>query len=219
MEIKVLKNIMKANDVIAENYRKLLDENKVFCVNIMASPGAGKTSFIIQTIRHLKGKARVGVIEGDVSSTVDSEKVAKEGVPVLQINTGGGCHLDANMMSGAYREMPLEDIDLLFIENVGNLICTVNYDIGEHRKVVVSNVAEGDDKPLKYPAIFNVSHMVIVNKMDLQPYIEYSLDNFVAGVRGINKDVPIQPVSSTTGEGIAKWCEWLLGEMNRDTHQ
>jgi len=213
MEIKVLRNIMGANDAIAEKHRRLLQDNGVFCVNIMASPGAGKTSLILQTIRRLKDKVRIGVIEGDVSSSVDAEKVGREGVPVIQINTGGGCHLDANMLTGAYESLPLADIDLLFVENVGNLICTVGYDIGEHRKVVVSSLAEGDDKPLKYPHMFTVVQMVVVNKMDLDPYIEFELDNFVQGVRGINREVPILPVSCTTGAGMEEWCAWLLKQM------
>jgi len=212
MEIKVLTNIHKANDDIAARSQALLDSNGVFCLNVMASTGAGKTTLLLAMIRRLREKFRLGVIEGDVSSTVDSEKIAKEGIPVLQINTGGGCHLDANQLSGAYPEMPLSDLDLLFIENVGNLICTAGYQLGEHKRIVIASVHEGDDKPYKYPNMFTVVDAIVVSKTDLIPHMNYSLEEFTRAVRAINPSVPIFPVSATTGEGMEAWCEWLEKE-------
>ena len=202
MEIKVLKDILGANEQIAEKNRQLLDSNNVFAVNLMSSPGAGKTSLILATIKSLQGKARVGVIEGDVSSSVDAEKVGKEGVPVIQINTGGGCHLDANMVSNALGSMPLSDIDILFIENVGNLICPAGFALGEHRKVLVSSIPEGDDKPFKYPSMFQEVDVVVLNKIDLSPYLNFDTSVFSQAIKGINDKAEIFPVSCTTGQGI-----------------
>jgi hydrogenase nickel incorporation protein HypB len=209
MDIKVLKNVMAANDNLAQQHRRQLDERGIFCVNVMASPGAGKTSLILQAIRRLKGRLRIGVIEGDVSSRVDADKVEKEGIPAVQINTGGGCHLDANLMTEAYAGLPLDKLDLIFVENVGNLICTVNYDIGEHRKLVVASVAEGDDKPIKYPGMFHVVHLVVLNKIDLVEHVEFDRPAFEEAVRALNSDVEILPVSCRTGQGIEAWCRWL----------
>ncbi len=215
MEIKVVKDILGANDEIAEKNRRLLDSNNVFAVNLMSSPGAGKTSLILQTIKKLKDKVKIGVIEGDVSSSVDAEVVGKEGVPVIQINTGGGCHLDANMIDNALGKIPLEDIDLLFIENVGNLICPAEFALGAHKKVVISSLPEGHDKPLKYPLIFHVADAVLLNKIDLAPYLKFNTDAFSQTLKGINKKARIFPISCTTGQGIGQWVSWLLTQMNR----
>jgi len=155
MEIKVLKDILGANDQIAAKNRELLDKNKVFAINVMASPGAGKTSFVLQTIKALKGKIKIGVIEGDIASSIDAETVAEEGVPVVQINTGGECHLEAIQIQNALNNLPLADIDLLLIENVGNLVCPAEFSLGEHLKILIASVPEGDDKPFKYPLMFN----------------------------------------------------------------
>ena len=163
MEIKVLKDILSANDQIAKENRQLLDSNGVFTVNVMSSPGSGKTSLILETIRRLKGDVKIGVIEGDVSSSIDAETIGKEGVPVIQINTGGECHLDASMTYRALSNLPLQDIELLFIENVGNLICTAEFTIGAHKNLVISSTPEGDDKPLKYPLMFTVADIVLIN--------------------------------------------------------
>jgi hydrogenase nickel incorporation protein HypB len=160
MEIKVLKDILGANEQIAVKNRELLDSNKVFAVNIMASPGAGKTSIVLQTIRALEDKVRIGVIEGDISSSIDAETVAKEGVPVVQINTGGECHLEAFQVQNALNNLPLVDIDLLLIENVGNLVCPAEFNLGEHRKVLIASIPEGDDKPFKYPLMSNSMWML-----------------------------------------------------------
>jgi len=213
MEIKVVKDILGANEEVAEKNRQLLDGNKVFAVNLMSSPGAGKTSLILQTIKALKDEAKVGVIEGDVSSSVDAETVAKEGVPVIQINTDGGCHLDANMIHNTLDKIPLQDIDLLFIENVGNLICPAEFALGAHKKAVISSLPEGDDKPLKYPLMFHVADVVLLNKIDLSPYLKFDSDAFSQAIKGMNKKAEILPISCTTGQGIEQWASWLLTQM------
>jgi len=209
MEIKVLKDILDANEQIAQRNRQLLDSKGVFAVNLMSSPGAGKTSLILQTIKELKGKTKIGVIEGDVSSSVDAEIIGKEGVPVLQINTGGECHLDANMVSNALSNLPLPDIDLLFIENVGNLICPAEFALGEHKKVLISSTPEGDDKPFKYPLMFHKTDAVLINKIDLLPYLKFDIQAFPQTIKGINEKVEIFQISCATGQGIQQWVSWL----------
>ncbi|MCX6011597.1 MAG: hydrogenase nickel incorporation protein HypB [Chloroflexi bacterium] len=213
MEIKVVKDIMGANDQIAQKNRQLFDRHKVFVVNVMASPGAGKTSLILETIRRLKGKVKVGVVEGDISSSLDAEAISKEDVPVVQINTGGECHLDANMTSTALGSLPLEDIELLLIENVGNLVCPAEFKLGEDRRVLVSSTPEGDDKPFKYPLMFHEADVVLINKIDLLPYLKFDVDAFAKTIKGINQKAKIFPLSCTTGEGIDNWVDWLLGQV------
>ncbi len=215
MEIKVLKDILSANEQIAGRNRQLLDSQGVFAVNLMSSPGAGKTSLILGTIRRLKGETRIGVIEGDVSSSLDAETIGKESVPVIQINTGGGCHLDANMLSNALNNMPLQDIELLLIENVGNLICPAEFALGEHKKVLISSIPEGDDKPFKYPLMFHKADAVLINKIDLLSYLKFDIQAFSQAVRGINEKVEIFQISCTTGQGIQEWVSWLLTQMSR----
>ncbi len=215
MEIKVLKDILGANELLAERNRQLLDSQGVFAVNLMSSPGAGKTSLILETIKKLKGKIKLGVIEGDVSSSLDAERIGKENVPVLQINTGGGCHLDANMAHNALSNMPLQDIELLIIENVGNLICPAEFALGEHKKVVISSISEGDDKPLKYPLMFHKADIVLTNKIDLLPYLNFDIQAFSRAIKGINEKVEIIQISCVTGEGIEEWASWLLSQMRQ----
>ncbi|GAI61245.1 unnamed protein product [marine sediment metagenome] len=215
MEIKVLKDILSANEQIAERNRQLLDSKGVFAVNLMSSPGAGKTSLILETIKRLKGKTRIGVIEGDVSSSLDAETIGKESIPVIQINTGGTCHLDANMLSGALSNLPLQDIQILFIENVGNLICPAGFALGEHKKVLVSSIPEGDDKPFKYPLMFHNADAVLINKIDLLLYLKFDTQGFSQAVRGINEKVEIFQISCATGQGIQEWVSWLLTQMSR----
>ena len=219
MEIKVLKDILSANDQIAQENRQMLDENGVLAVNVMSTPGAGKTSLILQTISGLKSKTRIGVIEGDVSSSIDAERVAKEGVPVLQINTGGECHLDANMLQRALKNMPLSDIDLLIVENVGNLICTAEFKLGTHKNIVISSIPEGHDKPLKYPLMFTVADVILVNKMDLLPYSNFDLAAYTKSVKGLNPKVDVIDVSCTTGAGIKKWLSWISGQLGKSTKE
>ncbi|MGP8080373.1 MAG: hydrogenase nickel incorporation protein HypB [Dehalococcoidales bacterium] len=215
MEIKVLKNILGANDQIAAKNRELMAKHEVFAVNIMASPGAGKTSVLIQTIRALKGKTRIGVIEGDIASSIDAETVAKERVPVVQINTGGECHLESFQIQNALTNLPLPDIDLLLIENVGNLVCPAEFSIGEDLKVLIASVPEGDDKPYKYPLMFNTVDAIVLNKIDLLPYVKFDVDGFTKTVKNINAKVELFKVSCTTGEGIRPWAKWLRARMKR----
>ncbi len=205
MEIKVLKDILGANEAIARKNRDRLDSHGILTINIMSSPGAGKTSLILQTINRLKPKTRMAVIEGDVASSIDADKVNQQGVPVIQINTGGGCHLDANMTERALDNLPLEEIDLLLIENVGNLICPAEFNLGEHKKVMLLSMPEGDDKPHKYPLMFSEADVVLVNKIDLLPYLDFNLDAFHKVVTGLNPKVKIFPVSCKTGEGLDAW--------------
>jgi hydrogenase nickel incorporation protein HypB len=215
MEIKVIKDILGANDQIAQKNRQLFDSNQVFVVNVMASPGAGKTSVIMETIKRLKGKTRVGVVEGDISSSLDAEAISKEDVPVVQINTGGECHLDANMTASALGDLPLKDIDLLLIENVGNLVCPAEFSLGEDIRILIASTPEGDDKPFKYPLMFHEADVVLINKIDLLPYLKFDVDAFSKTIKGINRKVKIFPVSCTTGEGIEAWVSWILGRMGK----
>ena len=215
MEIKVLKNILGANDQIAAKNRELMASHKVFAVNVMASPGAGKTSVVLQTIKALKSEVKIGVIEGDIASSIDAETVAKEGVPVVQINTGGECHLEAFQIQNALNNMPLADIDLLLIENVGNLVCPAEFSIGEDLKVLIASVPEGDDKPFKYPLMFNTVDVIVLNKIDLLPYVKFDVKGFTKTVKNINANVEIFKVSCTTGEGVQAWAKWLAARMKR----
>jgi len=215
MEIKVLKDILDANEQMAAANRQLLDSNGVFAVNLMASPGAGKTSLVLETIKGIEGKASVAVIEGDISSSIDAERIAQEHVPVVQINTGGECHLDAAMVHNALDNLPLADIDLLLIENVGNLVCPAEFNLGEHRKAVIASIPEGDDKPFKYPAMFIIANAVVLSKTDLLPHVQFDAERFSGAVRGINQKAGIFQVSCTQGTGIDEWVSWLLGEMGR----
>lgn len=209
MEIKVLKDILSANDQIAERNRRLLDSKGVFALNLMSSPGAGKTSLILETIKRLSPKVRIGVIEGDVSSSLDAERISEEKVPAIQINTGGECHLDASMLSRALDDLALEDIDLLFVENVGNLICPGEFKLGEHKKVLLTSTPEGDDKPYKYPLMFHIADVVLINKIDLLPYLRFDIESFTRAVRGINQKAEIIQISCTTRQGIDDWISWI----------
>jgi hydrogenase nickel incorporation protein HypB len=208
-----LKDILGANEQLAAKNRELLDKNKVFAVNVMASPGAGKTSVVLQTIKALKGKVKIGVIEGDIASSIDAETVAKEGVPVVQINTGGECHLEAIQIQNALNNLPLADIDLLLIENVGNLVCPAEFSLGEHLKILIASVPEGDDKPYKYPLMFNTVDALVLNKIDLLPYVKFNVDSFIKTVKNINAKVELFKVSCTTGEGVQAWAKWLTAKM------
>ncbi|GAG25270.1 unnamed protein product, partial [marine sediment metagenome] len=195
--------------------KQMLDENAVFTINIMSSPGAGKTSLILSTINRLKDSVNIAVIEGDVASSVDSEKVSKMGIPVVQINTAGGCHLDANMVAGALANLPLAETDLLFIENVGNLICPNGFVLGEDRRVMIASLPEGDDKPYKYPAMFADSDVVLLNKTDLQPHLDFNAASFEKIVTNLNSDVILLPVSCKTGDGLDAWYGWLESGVTR----
>lgn len=210
IRVPVVEKILSANDQLANQNRALLSSKGVFSINIMASPGAGKTSFILQTIQGLKGRLKLGVIEGDTAAvTIDADKVNEVGVPAVQINTGGDCHLDAVMVAGGMQQLPLEDIDLMVIENVGNLVCPAAFDLGTDINVLIASVPEGDDKPYKYPAIYRGLDVLILNKMDLLPYIKFRPDYFKQGVEMLNPGLTTFPVSCTTGEGITEWLDWI----------
>lgn len=212
--LPVAEKILSANDRIALENRTLLDEKGILAINVMASPGAGKTSLILRSIEALAGRLRVGVIEGDVAGRVDADKVEETGTPVVQINTGGGCHLDAPQVQSALKELPLDQIDLLFIENVGNLVCPTGFALGEHINMMIANVPEGHDKPIKYPGMFTVVDALVLNKIDLLPYIDFDLDAFRTAVRALNPQAPLFQVSCKTGEGIEAWAQWLLARSS-----
>lgn len=210
-KVEVITQILNANDLTAQENQALLKNHHVLAVNLMASPGAGKTSLILQTAKALSGRARarLGVIEGDVASRIDADRVASADIPVIQINTGGECHLDALTVQKALKTLPLDEIDILFIENVGNLICPVEFRLGEEIRVVVASIPEGDDKPYKYPGIFTAVDAVVLNKIDLAPYVDFKLDAMREGVVRLNPRATIFELSCRTGEGIAMWAEWL----------
>ncbi len=210
MKVEIVRDILSANEQIAQENRRLFDEKGVFVLNIMAAPGAGKTSLIERTIETLQNRLRIGVIEGDVASTIDADRIARLGIPVVQINTGGTCHLDANMVRVALPRLLLDETDLLLIENVGNLICPTNFALGEHLKVIVASTPEGDDKPYKYPGMFSVVDALALNKVDLLPLLEFDLDYFRRGVEALNPDVAFFPMSCKTGEGVQEWIDWLV---------
>ncbi|MGC8970783.1 MAG: hydrogenase nickel incorporation protein HypB [bacterium] len=210
MKIEIVKNILDANDQVAALNREFFDNLKVFTINIMSSPGAGKTSLILETIFRLG--SQVAVIEGDVASSIDSERMAKFNIPVVQINTGGNCHLDAPMIREATKKLSLSNVKYLFIENIGNLICPASFDLGEHIRIAISSIPEGDDKPYKYPGLFSKVNAVILNKIDLLPYVNFDLERFKNGIIALNKNAKIFLLSCKTKEGIDTWVEWLESE-------
>ena len=216
MKIKVLtikEDILGANEKKARSNQDRLDEHGILAVNIMSSPGAGKTSLIWQTLDRLKSESRIAVIEGDVASQVDADKLHQHGVPIIQINIPGGCHLDANMVENALDNLPLKELDLIIIENVGNLVCPAEFDLGEHKRVVLSSMPEGDDKPYKYPLMFTEADVVLVNKLDLLPHLNFNASYFCEGITRLNPTVKILQVSCKTGEGLEQWFSWLLAQM------
>lgn len=211
MKVKVVNRILEANDRIAGENRKRFKEAGVVVANLMGAPGAGKTSLLERTIRSLKPSLRIGVIEGDIVGTDDAERIGELDVPVVQINTGGACHLDANMISGVLDELPLKELDLLIIENVGNLVCPAEFNVGEDVKMMVLSVAEGHDKPLKYPLMFRESSALVLNKMDILPYMNTDIQKVRNDSLAINPRLKIFEVSCANGAGIDTWTQWLSG--------
>jgi hydrogenase nickel incorporation protein HypB len=209
MKIPIVRDILSANDQVARENRDAFGATNTFVINLMASPGAGKTSLILATAARLPAGVRPGVIEGDLASRIDAEKVAARGIPVVQINTGGNCHLDAPMIRSALAELPLAEIDLLFIENVGNLVCPAEFDLGANRAIVVASTPEGHDKPYKYPGMFAAADAVLLNKADVMAVFDFDLDFFRRGVTMVNPAAPVFVVSCRTGEGLDAWIEWL----------
>ena len=209
MEIKIMKNILDRNQNKADEVRNLLTEKKVKMVNIISSPGAGKTTLLERTCEALGGKIRIGIIEGDVTTDRDAQRLKKYNIPIVVINTEGGCHLDSHSISKVIGMFDLDTLDVLFVENVGNLICPSVFDLGEDFKLAVVSTAEGDDKPAKYPRLFSEAGAVVLNKTDLLPYTNFNVDAFIKDLSAINPRVPLFRISATKGDGLPDWIEWL----------
>lgn len=213
MEVKVMKDILGQNDAIAAALREQLAEQRVFVLNLLGSPGSGKTTLLEKTIAALNKKLRLAVIEGDLFTSKDADRIARHDVPVIQINTSGGCHLDAPMIEKALKELNTDALDLLIIENVGNLVCPAEFALGEDMKAVVLSVTEGNDKPLKYPLIFKESALTLLNKIDLVPYTDFNVAAATEDIMTIHPGVAVLPVSARTGEGLAAWLDWLCARV------
>jgi hydrogenase nickel incorporation protein HypB len=213
--VPVVENLLTANEEVAADNRVQFQGRGVKVVNIMASPGAGKTTLLLATIEAMRDR-KLGVIEGDVASRVDAEKISVTGTPVVQINTGGACHLDAPMIRHAVKALPLDELELIFVENVGNLICPVSFDLGQDVNVALISVPEGHDKPYKYPGIFEAVDLVVVTKSDLLPYLDFEVDTFHDLVHGLNPDAPVFVLSAKTGEGMDAWTGWLEERLSPD---
>ena len=209
MKVQVVKNILEANDRIAMENRTLFDEKGIYSINLMSSPGAGKTTLLEKTITALKGKFSIGVIEGDIQDTYDADRIAKLGIPVVQINTGGACHIDGNMIRETLPTFNLDKLDLLITENVGNLVCPAEFKIGENVKVMILSTPEGADKPSKYPLMFQESSVLLINKTDLLPYVDFDLPKARRDALALNGKLKIIEVSCKTGEGLEVWYQWL----------
>lgn len=209
MKINVVEKILEANDRLAQENRDLFRSTGTFVINLMSAPGAGKTTLLTKTIKALNGAISVGVVEGDIQGTYDAEQIGALNVPVVQINTGGACHLDANMIREAIRDMDLAALDLLVIENVGNLVCPAEFNVGEHMKVMLLSLTEGHDKPLKYPLMFQESTALIINKMDLKPYVDADPERIRRDALSLNPALKIFEVSCKSGEGLEPWLSWL----------
>ena len=207
--IRVKKDILSANTRTAEQIRSGLDKHHVRMINFMSSPGSGKTSLIMRTIDHFKSFYSMAVIEGDIASSIDAEKISQLSVRAIQINTGGGCHLNANMIEKSLADLELDHLDFVFIENVGNLVCTAEIDLGAHKNVVILSIPEGDDKPYKYPTIFLEADIVLVNKRDVLPYFDFDLETFPEIINGLNPSATVLSVSAKTGEGLDDWFSWI----------
>jgi len=207
--ITVERKVLEKNDQIAQKNREKFKSKNLFVMNFVSSPGSGKTSLIEKTIEHSQGKIKIGVIEGDVQTSLDAERVNKLNVPVVQIVTNGGCHLEANLVRDAYQNIENENFEVLIIENVGNLVCPSNYDLGEDIKVVILSTTEGDDKPLKYPAMFRNASVLIINKIDLIPYVNCNLEEMKKNALSINPELKIFEVSCKTNQGIDEWVNWI----------
>ncbi len=216
--IEIKKNILEDNDREAECLRGELKENRTFLLNLMSSPGAGKTTTLVRTIEALKDRLRIGVMEADIDSDVDADTIAKTGVRAVQIHTGGMCHLDADMTRQGLESLGTEDLDLAVLENVGNLVCPAEFDTGAVKNVMILSVPEGDDKPLKYPLMFSICDVLLINKIDVLSYFDFDIDSCVARVKRLNPDIRIIPVSSRTGEGLDAWYDWLYEQVQQWNH-
>jgi len=209
VKVTVVKNVLDANNRIACENRKLFDQHKMFVINLMSSPGAGKTSLVERTIAALRDKYRIAVIEGDIQDTSDADRIAKLNIPVVQINTGGACHIDGNMIRETFPAFDFGNIDLLIVENVGNLVCPAEFKIGENMKIMLLSTPEGSDKPAKYPLMFQESSALLINKMDLLPYVDFDLEKAGRDSLALNKGLKIFEVSCKSGAGLEAWFNWL----------
>jgi hydrogenase nickel incorporation protein HypB len=217
IEIEIVKDVLDANRVVAEENRKILRQHAIFAINIMGSPGAGKTLILEQTLTHLENELPIGIIQGDIATTLDSQRLQRFDVPIIQINTerfGGDCHLGANLVRKAIKSLNLSEIQLLFIENVGNLVCPAEFDIGENLKMVVFSVTEGEEKPLKYPLMFRECELVLINKIDLLTHLDVRIDYLINNIRSVNPLSKIINLSATTGDGIDEWISYLLKRVH-----
>ncbi len=213
MKIDMKQHILQKNDSIAAELRQRFAENHVYVVDLLASPGSGKTSTILATIDALRDEFNIAVIEGDIASSVDAEKIKAQGTAAVQINTGGACHLESAMIKRAVDVLDLERLDLIIIENVGNLVCPTDFDLGENVKVMILSVPEGHDKPLKYPGVFQASQAVILNKVDTMPVFNFDREAFESSVKQLNPTAPIFPIAATKGDGVAEWAGWLADKI------
>ena len=215
-KVDVGKKILSANEEYALKNSRFLAEHKILCLNMISSPGSGKTAILVRTISELKNKIKIGVIEGDIQTDIDSERIRATAAPVVQINTNGACHLSAAQVSGALENLPVDDLNLIFIENVGNLVCPSAFELGEAGKIVVLSVVEGDDKPTKYPAIFAKSKVLLINKIDLLGagvQVDFDIERVEIDARKLNKGIEIFPISAKTGEGMTSWYDWLVKSL------
>ncbi|MBL7995157.1 hydrogenase nickel incorporation protein HypB [bacterium] len=213
--ITLERKVLEKNDVIAQAIRNRLREKNIFAINLLSSPGSGKTSLVERTIFHLKDKVKMAVIEGDVQTDLDAQRINKLDIPVVQIVTNGACHLEAALVRDAFDQLDINDTQMLIIENVGNLVCPAGYDLGETTKVVVLSTTEGDDKPLKYPAMFRNASVLIINKIDLLPYLPCNIETMKTNARSINPSLKIFETSCTTDKGIAEWCSWIESQIRK----
>jgi hydrogenase nickel incorporation protein HypB len=217
VRVPVVEQILSANDQLAAGNRKQLDASGTFAVNMMASPGAGKTSLITRTVEALRDEFRIGAVDGDIATTLDADRIAALGIPAVQINTGGACHLDAPMLQSALPQLPLTELDLLIIENVGNLVCPATFKLGVHRSVLIASVPEGDDKPYKYPVMYRGVDALVLNKTDVLEAFDFDVDYFRRGVEPLNPGLAFFPLSCKTGQGLDHWLAWLRNELKKHT--
>ncbi len=213
IKVPVVRNILQANERLASENRRRFDEAGIFVINLMSSPGAGKTSLLEKTIETLAGRMGIAVIEGDLQSSRDAERIQKKGVQAVQINTEGGCHIDGNMIQIAMDSIDLSGVDLLIIENVGNLVCPAEFNLGEHEKITMLSVAEGDDKPVKYPLMFQICSVLLVNKIDLLPYTDCDVEKIRQTSRQLNPGGLVFEISCRTGEGFEPWLSWIENKV------
>lgn len=218
-KIDLVAGLLDANEVLAQHNRVLFEQTGVYVVNLMGVPGSGKTSILEKIINQLKGKISIGVVEGDLYTTKDAERIETLGIPTIQINTNGKCHLDAATVRKACLDLPLKEIKLLFIENIGNLVCPAEFDLGEHARVMIMSVTEGNDKPWKYPLMFRKAKLIIINKLDLINYTDFDLEQFMKDMSNINPEAKIIPVSATIGSRVCDVTDWLYSEVKRKYHE